>query len=106
MEGATTLDPLIPVLNVTSRVLDIIFPSRAKNFCRVQAQRLLRDNKLKEYIDALTAVVKCQHHTRVVHVDLYPSNILWDYFGESIRIRIVDWDAATFMRDVFVLEGT
>ncbi len=40
--------------------------------------------------------------SHVIHVDLYPSNILWkvDEFGE-IQIRIVDWDVATFMGERF-----
>jgi hypothetical protein len=216
---ATTLDPLFPVLNVTSRMFDISVAddireasralAKAKMFCREQAvilrQRRVRDDPLpmapvvpslnsdlyhlkgvrrifnryddddcigdvglaylwnvfealkdieeavkplgyattmkdrtpekclifpklgasfrmgvpederqfKEYITALSNVVKRQHQKLVVHVDLYPSNILWDLFSDSIRIRIVDWDAATFIgdafttkvRNVFVSEG-
>ena len=41
-------------------------------------------------------VIKRQHQRQVVHVDLYPSNVLWDLLGDSNRNRIVNWDTATF----------
>ena len=53
------------------------------------------EKQFKEYITAFLNVIKRQHQRQVVHVDLYPSNVLWDFLGDSIRIRIVDWDAAT-----------
>ena len=53
------------------------------------------------YLIALSNVVKRQHRARVVHVDLYPSNILWKDVDDSLIIRIIDWDAATFIGDAF-----
>lgn len=36
------------------------------------------------------------HEAGVIHCDLYPSNIMWraDAEGESVEIRIIDWDNA------------
>ena len=64
------------------------------------------EKEFKEYITAfsllLLNVSKHQHQRQVVHVDLYPSNVLWDLLGDSNRTRIVDWDAATFIGNVIM----
>ena len=54
------------------------------------------EKQFKEYITAFLNVIKRQHQRQVVHVDLYPSNVLWDLLGDSNRNRIVNWDTATF----------
>jgi hypothetical protein len=58
----------------------------------------------EEYIafsKALESLVHQIHSCGVVHVDLYPSNILWANVDGKIRVRIVDWDGAHFMNEAF-----
>jgi hypothetical protein len=53
------------------------------------------------FSEALEALVHEIHSCGVVHVDLYPSNILWANVEGKIRVRIVDWDGAHFMNEAF-----
>jgi hypothetical protein len=54
------------------------------------------------FLAALEAVVHEVHARGVIHVDLFPSNIMWARAeGGSVKIRIVDWDAATFVGTQF-----
>lgn len=55
----------------------------------------------EKYIEALRTAIKNIHIAGVVHVDLYPSNIIFRIDDENVVIRIVDWDAATFIGDSF-----
>jgi serine/threonine protein kinase len=45
---------------------------------------------------ALNTVIHKIHTRGIIHVDLYPSNILWLNNDGEIKVRIIDWDAATF----------
>lgn len=53
------------------------------------------------YIKELLNVIKKVHHAGVVHLDLYPSNIMWKLEGGHVVIRIVDWDAASKIGEAF-----
>ena len=48
------------------------------------------------FCEALMLLTRKIHARGVIHVDLYPSNILWLYQDGEIKIRLIDWDAATF----------
>jgi serine/threonine protein kinase len=50
----------------------------------------------REFLIALEVLVRQVHARGVIHVDLYPSNIMWAKVNGVVRIRIVDWDSATF----------
>ena len=54
------------------------------------------DGDYRLFPAALEALVHQVHECGVIHVDLYPSNIMWAKVDGAVRIRIVDWDAATF----------
>ena len=58
-------------------------------------------NLFKTFLEVLEKVISKIHKAGVVHVDLYPSNILWKEKDGSIFIRIVDWDVATFVGEDF-----
>ena len=47
------------------------------------------------YLVRLNEAVMKIHEAGVIHIDLYPSNILWRCQDDNIVIRIVDWDVAT-----------
>ena len=55
----------------------------------------------KLFLVKLEEAIKNVHDAGVIHVDLYPSNILWRVDGTDVIIRIVDWDAATLDGDSF-----
>lgn len=52
------------------------------------------------FFEALRQAMRTIHsEARVLHLDLYPSNIMWSWDAECqrIRIKIIDWDAAVLM---------
>jgi serine/threonine protein kinase len=49
------------------------------------------------FLLALETLMHQIHACGVVHMDLYPSNILWARVDGQIKVRIIDWDAASFM---------
>ncbi len=51
----------------------------------------------KTFLLALETLVHRIHARRVVHMDMYPSNILWAKVDGKMKVRIIDWDAASFM---------
>jgi hypothetical protein len=53
------------------------------------------------FLAALEALVHQVHACGVIHVDLYPSNIMWAEVDGAVHIKIVDWDAATFAGQPF-----
>ena len=59
------------------------------------------DGDYRLFLDALEALVHQVHACGVIHADLYPSNIMWAKVDGAVRIRIVDWDAATFAGQPF-----
>jgi hypothetical protein len=76
----------------------IIFPRLEPDF----AMGIPSDESLyKLFLVKLEASIKKIHAKGIIHVDLYPSNILWRSVGDDIIIRIVDWDAATLDGDSF-----
>jgi hypothetical protein len=62
---------------------------------------LPRDDAIRTaYFKALWSVVKVIHEeARVLHLDLYPSNIMWccDEVADGVQIKLIDWDAAVLM---------
>ncbi|KAJ3274291.1 hypothetical protein HDV01_003135 [Terramyces sp. JEL0728] len=75
----------------------MIFPKLVGYMMGVPADK----GVLQLYLESLKQAILCVHKSRVVHVDLYPSNIMWYYDGENMHIRFVDWDAATQIGDKF-----
>lgn len=59
------------------------------------------ESLFQRFMVKLDETIKKFNAKGIIHVDLYPSNILWRYDREDIIIRIVDWDAATFVGDSF-----
>ena len=60
------------------------------------------------YMEAVTKAVNRIHHAGVVHMDLYPSNIMFRVIENptcvplaAIDIKIIDWDAAHCINDRF-----
>eukprot|EP01033_Poteriospumella_lacustris_P015776 gene15776-11296_t len=55
--------------------------------------------KRTAYFKALWSAVKVIHEeARVLHLDLYPSNIMWcDEDSGRVQIKLIDWDAAVLM---------
>jgi serine/threonine protein kinase len=53
------------------------------------------------FCNALSALIRRIHARGVIHVDLYPSNILWLREDREIKIRVIDWDAATFLGQTY-----
>jgi len=77
---------------------NIIFPRLGPDFAMgVPSDELL----YTLFLAKLEASIKKVNDKGIIHVDLYPSNILWRSFGDDIIIRIVDWDAATLNDDAF-----
>jgi serine/threonine protein kinase len=73
----------------------------------------LHEDDFHNYLHALTLAYKRMHSIGVVHLDGYPSNILWRKSLEGeIVIRFVDFDVASFLGHKFdsgirnLLEGT
>jgi Protein kinase domain len=56
------------------------------------------------FMKNLTIAIKKIHMRGIVHVDLYPSNILWNNDNGNMVIRIVDWDVATMIDEIFAPE--
>ena len=48
----------------------------------------------RRYLAAMNQAVELLHESKVVHMDLYPSNIFWRQEEDSISIKIIDWDAS------------
>lgn len=76
----------------------IIFPMLEKEFAMgVPGDKDLYD----QYLAKLKKAIENIHQSGVIHIDLYPSNILWRVHEGTMIIRIVDWDAATLTGDSF-----
>ncbi|KAI8892471.1 hypothetical protein BC833DRAFT_570071 [Globomyces pollinis-pini] len=52
------------------------------------------------FIKLLIKTVKEIHTKNVVHMDLYPSNLMIRYTSK-VELRIIDWDVATFVGESF-----
>eukprot|EP00597_Dinobryon_sp_UTEXLB2267_P000018 CAMPEP_0170056896 /NCGR_PEP_ID=MMETSP0019_2-20121128/118_1 /TAXON_ID=98059 /ORGANISM="Dinobryon sp., Strain UTEXLB2267" /LENGTH=435 /DNA_ID=CAMNT_0010261493 /DNA_START=278 /DNA_END=1582 /DNA_ORIENTATION=- len=62
----------------------------------------LHDDDFQNYLHALILAYKRMHSAGVVHLDGYPSNILWKKnFEGKIVIRFVDFDVASFLGQKF-----
>ena len=61
----------------------------------------VNDVQYKAFLETLESLVHQIHSHGVIHVDLYPSNILWVEVEGKIKVRIVDWDGATFVNERF-----
>lgn len=67
----------------------VIFPLLERGFAMgVPSDRQLFDQYLVKLKEAIGKI----HAVGVIHVDLYPSNILWRHVDAEIVVRIVDWD--------------
>ena len=79
--------------------LFLVFHNLLRQGYRMGVPEVEGDYRL--FLAALEALVHQVHACGVVHVDLYPSNIMWAKVDGTVRIRIVDWDAATFAGQPF-----
>ena len=61
----------------------------------------LEENLFKSYLDQMKMFLKTIHERNVIHMDLYPSNILWKKIDDKIKLQVVDWDIATFNQTSF-----
>ena len=61
----------------------------------------LKDNLFADYLFQMKEFLRNIHGCGVIHMDLYPSNILWKNENETIQLGVVDWDVATFKQDSF-----
>jgi serine/threonine protein kinase len=52
------------------------------------------DHRFPTYLKELKRAVDTIHGAGVVHLDLYPSNIMWKFDDSDVKIRIIDWDVA------------
>ena len=57
----------------------------------------LEDVDLKRYLSRLKESFKALHAAQVVHMDAFPSNILWRNVAGEIVIRFVDLDVSSFV---------
>lgn len=57
----------------------------------------LENGDFMQYLTALIGAYKQMHKAGVVHLDGYPSNIMWTKTNEQIVIRFVDFDVASFV---------
>mmetsp|Transcript_9548 Transcript_9548/g.29081 ORF Transcript_9548/g.29081 Transcript_9548/m.29081 type:complete len:529 (-) Transcript_9548:151-1737(-) len=57
------------------------------------------ENQRILYFAALRVAMKAIHDAGVVHLDLYPSNIMWREHEGNIIIKIIDWDTAHFLNE-------
>jgi hypothetical protein len=48
------------------------------------------------FVEALRAVLIALHALGVVHLDIYPGNVMWCMEGDRVCVKLVDWDAALF----------
>jgi hypothetical protein len=56
------------------------------------------EDQFQKYLSAVKRAFKKFHAACVVHVDAYTSNIMWRINKEGeFDIRVVDWDAASFL---------
>lgn len=55
------------------------------------------------FFESLQSAIQAIHDAGVVHLDLYPSNIMWRISSDSqsVEIKIVDWDAAHTIGEPF-----
>ena len=52
------------------------------------------------YFEKLKTIIDSFHVAGVVHLDLYPSNIMWKYEGEKeITLKVIDWDSGHFINE-------
>jgi serine/threonine protein kinase len=53
------------------------------------------------YFVQLRTAIECIHQAGVVHLDLFPSNIMWkvDEQNDGIVLKIIDWDSAHFIHN-------
>ena len=59
-------------------------------------------NAHEKFCSSLEDLVHEVHAHGVIHVDLFPSNILWSNRSDGhVEVRIIDWDAATFAGEHF-----
>lgn len=76
----------------------IIYPKLEKQFAMgVPSDKDLYQKYLKQLGEAIAKI----HQAGVIHVDMYPSNILWRFWDNQMVLRIIDWDASTLMGDSF-----
>ena len=56
------------------------------------------------YLEAFETGMKKFHDRGVIHMDLYPSNVMWNFENGAMILRFIDWDAATLKNENFTKE--
>ncbi len=51
----------------------------------------------KKSLEVLESLIHQLHSRSIIHVEFYPSKILWAYVEGDVKVRIVDWDGTTFV---------
>lgn len=82
----------------------LVFDNLAKDGYRIGFPN--DDALCEKLVKQIKAVVARIHARGVVHMDLYPSNIMWrlNATSRSIDVKIIDWDAAHFVGECFTQE--
>ncbi len=76
----------------------LVFPKLSDEF---QMGLPMDNTDFANYLTALKDAHKKMHNAGVVHLDGYPSNILWKKTEECIMIKFVDFDVASFLNSPF-----
>jgi serine/threonine protein kinase len=60
------------------------------------------------YATNLKTAIEAIHTAGLVHMDLYPSNIMWksDDSGNGVKIKIIDWDSVQLIGQPYSLAIT
>ena len=75
---------------------DLVFPNLKDFRIGFPAEKILRNSFFEKVKEALAAF----HSQKVVHLDYYPSNIMWKVDPQnpdSVLIKIIDWDSVHFV---------
>ena len=75
----------------------LVYEDLAAEGFRIGTPDRIQDSILYgRFLQALRQGISDIHEAGVIHCDLYPSNIMWkaDAEGESVEIRLIDWDNA------------
>lgn len=77
----------------------LIFPDLGKEGFRIGTPKFPSEGEgstlWHQYMNTLDNAVSAIHDAGVIHVDLYPSNIMWRKSSNGLLdLRIIDWDSA------------
>eukprot|EP00053_Salpingoeca_punica_P003196 m.41709 g.41709 ORF g.41709 m.41709 type:complete len:1014 (-) comp12036_c0_seq2:39-3080(-) len=53
--------------------------------------------RMLAWLEAVTGALAAVHKAGVVHLDMYPSNVMWKEEDGKILVKLIDWDGAHFL---------